>query len=167
MFHDDGASTARTGSFVVSKASITFGNGSRTSPEKEKPNVVSQFREGGVGICKPKMESTTRSVSLSEERKSSVKGMSKSFSCFVRRCSRISTGCFKISQQSSWYLIQLVLALLWIVHCWLISVVREMASRHQTITASISLAITGMNGIERYTVISRSACNQYSFSLAG
>jgi hypothetical protein len=41
MFHDDGASTARTGILVVSNASITLGNGSRTSPENEKPDLVS------------------------------------------------------------------------------------------------------------------------------
>lgn len=44
MFHELGASTARTGTLVVSKASITFGNGSRTSPEKEKPKIPSTTR---------------------------------------------------------------------------------------------------------------------------
>jgi hypothetical protein len=37
MFHDEGASTAVTGSFVSSRALITAGNGSRTSPVNEKP----------------------------------------------------------------------------------------------------------------------------------
>jgi hypothetical protein len=38
---DEGASTARTGTDVVSIASITFGKGSRTSPENEKPKMAS------------------------------------------------------------------------------------------------------------------------------
>ena len=37
MFQDDGASTDVTGSLVFSSASMTEGNGSRTSPEKLKP----------------------------------------------------------------------------------------------------------------------------------
>lgn len=37
MFHDDGASTEVTGSCVCSIASMTAGNGSRTSPEKLNP----------------------------------------------------------------------------------------------------------------------------------
>jgi hypothetical protein len=44
MFQDEGASTARTGILVVSMASITLGKGSRTSPEKEKPGLVSLFQ---------------------------------------------------------------------------------------------------------------------------
>jgi hypothetical protein len=42
IFQDEGASTARTGILVVSSASITFGKGSRTSPENEKPKIVSK-----------------------------------------------------------------------------------------------------------------------------
>lgn len=37
MFHDEGASTEVTGSFVSSRALITAGKGSRTSPVKENP----------------------------------------------------------------------------------------------------------------------------------
>lgn len=37
MFHDDGASTEVTGRDVFSRAAITAGNGSRTSPENENP----------------------------------------------------------------------------------------------------------------------------------
>lgn len=37
IFQDEGASTAVTGSFVSSRAWITAGNGSRTSPEKLNP----------------------------------------------------------------------------------------------------------------------------------
>lgn len=37
MFHDDGASTAVTGILVSSRALMTAGKGSRTSPENEKP----------------------------------------------------------------------------------------------------------------------------------
>jgi hypothetical protein len=37
MFHDEGASTDVTGSLVSSRALMTAGNGSRTSPENEKP----------------------------------------------------------------------------------------------------------------------------------
>lgn len=44
MFQDDGASTDVTGSLVSSRARITAGNGSRTSPEKLKPADGSQPR---------------------------------------------------------------------------------------------------------------------------
>jgi len=37
MFHDDGASTEVTGRLVFSKAWMTAGKGSRTSPEKLNP----------------------------------------------------------------------------------------------------------------------------------
>lgn len=37
IFQDDGASTDVTGRVVSCRALITAGNGSRTSPEKEKP----------------------------------------------------------------------------------------------------------------------------------
>lgn len=37
IFHDEGASTDVTGSLVSSRALITAGKGSRTSPVKEKP----------------------------------------------------------------------------------------------------------------------------------
>lgn len=69
MFQDEGASTAMTGSPVDSKADMTDGKGSRTSPEKEKP----------------KMASTTWSVSLRAEGKSSVNGMLRLWSWVLRR----------------------------------------------------------------------------------
>ena len=37
MFHDDGASTERTGTGELRSASMTTGNGSRMGPENEKP----------------------------------------------------------------------------------------------------------------------------------
>ena len=37
MSQDDGASTDVTGTVVDSRAEMTLGNGSRTSPEKLKP----------------------------------------------------------------------------------------------------------------------------------
>jgi len=37
IFHDEGASTDVTGTVVSSRALMTAGKGSRTSPEKEKP----------------------------------------------------------------------------------------------------------------------------------
>jgi hypothetical protein len=37
IFHDEGASTEVTGTVVSSRALMTAGKGSRTSPEKEKP----------------------------------------------------------------------------------------------------------------------------------
>lgn len=67
MFHDDGASTASTGTELEDRASIALGNGSRTSPLKEKPNIASTMRSADVVS------------SLS------VKGMSKWWSCVVRR----------------------------------------------------------------------------------
>lgn len=39
MFHDEGASTARIRFWVVVRASMTDGKGSRTVPVKEKPGV--------------------------------------------------------------------------------------------------------------------------------
>lgn len=69
MFQLLGASTASTGTFVSLSASITLGNGSRTSPENEKP----------------KMASTTWSVDFSAVEKSSVKGTLRFSSCFLRR----------------------------------------------------------------------------------
>lgn len=39
MLHEEGASTAVTGTFVFSKAVMTAANGSLTSPEKLKPSV--------------------------------------------------------------------------------------------------------------------------------
>lgn len=38
MFHDEGASTDVTRRWVSSRALIIAGNGSRISPEKEKPS---------------------------------------------------------------------------------------------------------------------------------
>jgi hypothetical protein len=69
IFHELGASTARTGTSVVSKASMTFGNGSRTSPENEKP----------------KMASTTRSDPARAAWKSFVKGIERLSSWRCRR----------------------------------------------------------------------------------
>ncbi len=50
MFQDDGASTEVTGMRVSSRARITAGKGSRTSPEKEKPGHFSETAgyEGSV-----------------------------------------------------------------------------------------------------------------------
>ena len=74
MFHEDGASTAKTDTLVSRNASITFGNGSRTSPSK----------------LNPKMESTTWSLCLRAESKSSVNGMSRSLSCLDKRCHELN-----------------------------------------------------------------------------
>jgi hypothetical protein len=72
IFQELGASTAKTGTFVVSKASMTLGNGSRTSPEKEKP----------------KMASTTRSEFARAAWKSLVKGIDRLVSWRCRRLKR-------------------------------------------------------------------------------
>jgi hypothetical protein len=48
MFHDEGASTAVTGIFVSSRALITAGKGSRTSPEKENPGISLECRKAGI-----------------------------------------------------------------------------------------------------------------------
>jgi hypothetical protein len=52
MFHDEGASTAVTGMEVSSRARMTAGKGSRTSPEKENPGdirlvVLRKVKRGG------------------------------------------------------------------------------------------------------------------------
>lgn len=65
----EGASTARMGTLVSRRASMTLGKGSRTSPEK----------------LKPKMASTTRSEAPSAASKSLVKGTERSSSCLRRR----------------------------------------------------------------------------------
>lgn len=41
MFQLEGASTANTGTLVSRRASMTLGNGSRTSPLKLKPEIWS------------------------------------------------------------------------------------------------------------------------------
>jgi hypothetical protein len=62
IFHEDGASTEVTGTEVLSKASITGGNGSRISPEKLKPEngKMTDYVEGKSMLTGlPKMASTT------------------------------------------------------------------------------------------------------------
>jgi len=67
MFQEDGASTARTGIEVVLRDLIMPGNGSRISPEKEKPRRdISQHSKLHCDADAPKMESTTKSVSDNE-----------------------------------------------------------------------------------------------------
>lgn len=91
MFQDEGASTDVTGMEVVERASMTEGNGSRTSPENEKPGRVNDFEwrrglEGeGIGDELPNIASTTWSVSLRAAGKSSVNGILKFLSCVERR----------------------------------------------------------------------------------
>ena len=88
MFQDDGASTDVTGSLVSSMALITAGNGSRTSPEKLKP-ASDEYIAAGMQhghLNQPKTASTMWSVDLAAPGKSSVKGISRSSSCLVRRC---------------------------------------------------------------------------------
>ncbi len=51
IFHDEGASTAKTGVFVLSRAEITERKGSRTSPLKLKPATNEQrARQSTDGI---------------------------------------------------------------------------------------------------------------------
>ena len=69
ILHDEGASTESTGTPVFSIAPMTVLNGSRTSPEKLKPKIVS----------------TTWCESSREDSKSSVKGISRFRSCVARR----------------------------------------------------------------------------------
>jgi hypothetical protein len=69
MFHEEGASTARTGVLVDSSAEMTAEKGSRTGPEKEKPN----------------MASIMWSVSERAVGKSFVNGMERSWSWVERR----------------------------------------------------------------------------------
>jgi len=45
MFHDEGASTAKIGVFVLSSAEITERKGSRTSPLKLKPVIYEQLAQ--------------------------------------------------------------------------------------------------------------------------
>ena len=93
--HEDGASTDVTGRCVSSKRVITEGKGGRRGPEKENPVCVNLVLEGedGRGVWDgkegerniPKIASTTWSVSLSAEGKSSVNGMERFLSCVARR----------------------------------------------------------------------------------
>jgi hypothetical protein len=85
IFQEDGASTDVTDRWVSSKALITAGKGSRTSPEKEKPFEVSRVNQQ-TGRGGPKIASTIWSVSLRAEGKSSVNGTERFLSCVVRRC---------------------------------------------------------------------------------
>ena len=85
MLHDDGASTDNTGTLLVSIAIIESLKGFRTSPEKLKPmRREFQVRRRDLNVI-PKMASTTWSVVFKEPPKSSVKGISKFFSCIARR----------------------------------------------------------------------------------
>lgn len=85
MFHDEGASTDVTGSFVSSRALMTEGNGSRTSPVKEKPErwVRTESLTGGGRV--PKIASTRWSDSFREAWKSVVKGTFRFLSWVARR----------------------------------------------------------------------------------
>jgi hypothetical protein len=77
---------------VDARAEMTEGKGSRTSPEKEKP----------------KMESMMKSVWESWEWKSDVNGISRSWSCVVRRCvgtSQLSSPSYVFLFSSSAYLV--------------------------------------------------------------
>jgi hypothetical protein len=78
IFQEEGASTDVTGSLVSSKACITAGKGSRTSPEKENPTILSFGGENGGGrLNKPKIASMIWSVSFKAQGKSSVKGIER------------------------------------------------------------------------------------------
>lgn len=126
MFHDDGASTARTGSLVLCSASMTLGNGSRTSPEKEKPKIASMMW----------------SVWWRAVGKSSVKGMWRSLSCLVRRWVfgvKLIDFEKRVKRGGEFYLVELVLALLGVVYGWLVSVVEEMAGCYEAVSTWISL----------------------------
>ncbi len=59
MLHDDGASTDSTGTFVVSMAMIGSLKGSRTSPEKLKPEQRKFETDNGALMIIPNMASTT------------------------------------------------------------------------------------------------------------
>src|SRR5688572_18078764 len=86
MFHDDGASTEVTESLVSSRAWITAGNGSRTSPEKLNPEPGSMKLMGSNRrLHLPKMASTTWSVDSMAEEKLSVKGTLRSSNCLASR----------------------------------------------------------------------------------
>lgn len=85
MFQDEGASTDVTGIRLSSKARITAGKGSRTSPENENPEKCEQ--EEGIGREEniPNMASITWSVSFRAVGKSSVNGIFKFRSWVERR----------------------------------------------------------------------------------
>lgn len=59
MLHEDGASTANTGTLLVSMAMIGSLKGSRTSPEKLKPAQREFDLEVSILVTIPKMASTT------------------------------------------------------------------------------------------------------------
>lgn len=62
MLHEEGASTDKTGTFVVSMAEMTLLNGSRTSPEKLKPDDLLAGLNKGANENEesiPNIESTT------------------------------------------------------------------------------------------------------------
>lgn len=120
MSQEDGASTARTGILVDAKASMTFGKGSRTSPEKEKP----------------KMASTMWSVCCRAPVKSSVNGTLRSSSCFFRRCRTLVNAYYQTKESAC--LVELVLALLWVVYGRLIPVVVKVARSNETISSIVA-----------------------------
>lgn len=88
MFHEDGASTEVTSTLDLAKASITGPNGSLTSPLKLNP-ISRSMRRQALPFSrhyKPKIASTTWSVSSMAEWKSSTNGMFRFFSCVDKRC---------------------------------------------------------------------------------
>ena len=80
ILQDEGASTAVTGTLVFSIASMTDANGGLTSPEK----------------LKPKIESTTWSVSFKAPWKSSVNGTPRFLSCSDNRCMAMHQSCSEL-----------------------------------------------------------------------
>lgn len=86
ILHEEGASTAVTGTLLFSRAVMTAANGSLTSPEKLKPEKSQYISESdGQIIHKPKIESTTWSVFFNAPSKSSVNGTPRFFNCSDKR----------------------------------------------------------------------------------
>ena len=117
MLHEDGASTASTGTLLVSIAIIGSLKGSRTSPEKLKPEQR-KFRNGDRNS--------------GDNTEDGVHNMI----CSLQRSFKIlGEGHVQIFKLRSQTLVEVIIALLGIKDSRLVTVVPEMASGNESITA--------------------------------
>lgn len=117
MLHEDGASTANTGTLLVSIAMIGSLKGSRTSPEKLKPAQ----REFGTG-----------SQNFGDNTEDGVHNVICSLQRSIKVLGERHVQIFQLRSQT---LVEVIVALLGIKDSRLVSVVPEMASGNQSITA--------------------------------
>ena len=118
ILHDDGASTESTGTLLSSIAMMGSLKGSRTSPEKLKPEGQCKFGD--------------EKMSFSDNTENSVHNVICSFQGSIEVLSEWHIEVFQLCSET---LVEVILALLGIEDGRLVSVVPEMASSDEPITA--------------------------------